>query len=944
MRNYISFERRILMKKLLAILLCVSLMLSMMVLTAAAADEAVTFWDGKTYTQPSGSGDREDDPYIVSTPAELAWMVNVGGNNKYFKLANDIYVNDVTAENWTETAKPWFVNATNWMSYKDSVGEDKKFSGHIDGAGYTVYGIYCDGSVGTVNNALIPIMTGGSIKRLCVSNSVFNSRFSGGIVGTIQGNIEISDCVVKDSTIINTSSSNSDKASGGIAGYATSNKVVTITRCATFDNTYSEATEQKGGIFGNLYQATVTADSCYTDVAKLYGGTNSTFSVVNSCAKEGATVDTLKTDSYFMNCAKHFVMVEGFALPVSKVFAGVDAKIWNGFYQKPVADENGNYLITCPEELAYVVGTFGGATNTYVITQDLYLNDVSKADWMTASPKEWFIGSGAWHSGYDGISTKGGYFSGTIDGNGHFIYGLYNSDTNSAASMAGLIPGAGNTTVKNLALSNASVTEARCGGIVGVTKGETTLTVDNCYVASSVVAIGNNQVGGIVGYVPGGATVVIKNCVSETSSVKAGLLGGAYNARVDVSDCISYSMTPFGVFDGSTPANLSVSDVYTDASSSVSGVTVLTANQMAGESAKLFMQGLSSSFVTRENAGPMLKTFTKTEDSSFPIFKGEGTEASPYLISTPEELYYCVAGFGQGKSYKLTNNIDLAEFCKKNGGWIKGNAWNVGYGVLEGVNGYFSGTLDGDGYTVSGLNYAKSNTSVTSGLIPLTKGEATVKNLRIASSYITAEDASFGRAGAIIGFAVSCNVNIENCIISSDVTVWGKGGFHGGLIGYNLSSGATVNIKNCAVLAPYRFTDFISNGTTVNITNSYVLDNTPYEQNNGTVVTTNVYTSADFEAEGVTVLEKAQMVGADALTNMSGLSSELWYAASKTGPMLSDIGNKMGDVNKDGVAADGDDLAAIRLSIIAAATFDFADRNGDTVVDIFDLVLLGKAL
>ena len=148
MRNYISFERRILMKKLLAILLCVSLMLSMMVLTAAAADEAVTFWDGKTYTQPSGSGDREDDPYIVSTPAELAWMVNVGGNNKYFKLANDIYVNDVTAENWTETAKPWFVNATNWMSYKDSAGEDKKFSGHIDGAGHTVYGIYCDGSVG----------------------------------------------------------------------------------------------------------------------------------------------------------------------------------------------------------------------------------------------------------------------------------------------------------------------------------------------------------------------------------------------------------------------------------------------------------------------------------------------------------------------------------------------------------------------------------------------------------------------------------------------------------------------------------------------------------------------------------------------------------------------------------------------------------------------------
>lgn len=941
MRSYISFERRILMKKLLAILLCVSLMLSMTVMTAVAEDEAVTFWDGETYTEPQGSGSSEADPYIVSTPAELAWMVNVGGNGRYFKLANDIYVNDVAAENWTETAKPWFVNADDWQTYKNSEGQKKTFAGHVDGAGHTVYGIYCDGSIGTVNNALIPIMSGGSIKRLCVSDAVCNSRFSGGIVGTITGSIEISDCVVKASVISNASSNSSSKSSGGIAGYATSNKVVTITRCATFDNTY-DASGVAGGILGNVWNATVTADSCYTDVAKLHGGTAS-FTPVNSCAKEGATVDALKTDSYFMNCAKNFVTVEGFDLPVSKVFAGVNANIWNGFYQKPVADENGNYLITCPEELAWVVGTFGGAANTYVITNDLYLNDVSKADWMTDSPKEWFIGSGGWNNGYDGISTTRGYFSGTIDGNGHFIYGLYNSDTNSAASMAGLIPGAGNATVKNLAVSNASVTEARCGGIVGVTNAGTTLTLDNCYATSSVAASGTNEVGGLVGYVPGTATVVIKNCVSETSSVKAGLLGGAYNAKVTVSDSISYSMTPFGGLTGTTAANLTVSDVYTDASSTVSRVTVLTADKMKGDNAKIFMQGLSSAFVIRENAGPMLKTFTEAEGTDFPIYEGEGTEASPYLISTPEELYYCVAGFGQGKFYKLTNNIDLAEFCEKNGGWIKGNAWTVGYGVLDGINGYFSGTLDGDGYTVSGLNYAKSNTSVTSGLIPLTKGDVTVKNLRIAKSYITAEDASFGRAGAVIGFANNSNVTIENCIISSDVTVWGRGGFSGGLIGYNNGS-ATVNIRNCAVLASYRFTDFIASGITVNITDSYVLGNTPYAQNNGTVVTTNVYTSSDFEAEGVTVLEKAEMVGADALTGMSGLSSELWYATSKTGPMLSDIGNKMGDVNKDGVAADSDDLAAIRLSIIAGAAFDFADRNEDTDVDIFDLVLFGKAL
>ena len=101
----------IFLKKALSIVLAIALLVGGLVLTASA--ETTSFWDGETFTQPQGSGTSETDPYLVSTPAELAWMVNSGGGGKYFKLTNDIYVNDVSVENWTETAKPWFVKADN---------------------------------------------------------------------------------------------------------------------------------------------------------------------------------------------------------------------------------------------------------------------------------------------------------------------------------------------------------------------------------------------------------------------------------------------------------------------------------------------------------------------------------------------------------------------------------------------------------------------------------------------------------------------------------------------------------------------------------------------------------------------------------------------------------------------------------------------------------------
>ncbi len=589
------------MKKLLALLLCAVILLSVTVVTATAQEETLIVWDGETFTQPSGSGNTEDDPMLISTPAELAWMVNSGGSGKYFKLTNDIYINDVSAANWTETAKPWFVNATNWMSYKNSDGSDITFKGHIDGAGHTVYGIYCDGSNGIVNNALIPNMTGGSVKRLCIDSAYCNSRFSGGIVGTIYGSIEISDCVVKNSTFINTSSSNGDKAAGAIAGYATGNKTATVNRCATYNNTYADDTVKSAGILGNLYNATVTVNSSYTDVAKMYGGTNSTFTPVNSCALGDATVDTLKADSYFQTCAKEFVMAEGFELPVSKVFAGYTSNVWNGFYHKPTKGEDGVYLITCPEELAWTVWSYGDGAS-YRLTTDIYLNDISVSDWQNGDDlNEWFTGT--WNVGYAAEISSGGFFTGTVDGDGHVVYGLYNVTD---GKLGGLIPDCKTATVKNLGLSDSAINAkgaGYAGGIIGFVNAAT-VTVENCFVENTTIYSGNGFDGAIIGYTQNATNASVKNCYATSGHTLVDYIHKS--ATVTIQNSYSFGNTPYP--SDKALGTVSNTNVYTDKSFTFDGVTVLTSAEMTGKNALTAMSGLSAAdWYAFENGSPMLR-------------------------------------------------------------------------------------------------------------------------------------------------------------------------------------------------------------------------------------------------------------------------------------------------------------------------------------------------
>ena len=124
-------------------------------------------------------------------------------------------------------------------------------------------------------------------------------------------------------------------------------------------------------------------------------------------------------------------------------------------------------------------------------------------------------------------------------------------------------------------------------------------------------------------------------------------------------------------------------------------------------------------------------------------------------------------------SYKLTADIDLTGLTQN----------GIGDSTTP-----FSGTFDGDGHTVKGLN-------VTNGLFGVISG-ATVKNLTVEG----AVNATTANAGGIVGF-ISNNGTVENCVNKAKII--STSNQVGGIVGRVTGVGASgvVEIIDCVNMA-----------------------------------------------------------------------------------------------------------------------------------------------
>lgn len=160
-------------------------------------------------------------------------------------------------------------------------------------------------------------------------------------------------------------------------------------------------------------------------------------------------------------------------------------------------------------------------------------------------------------------------------------------------------------------------------------------------------------------------------------------------------------------------------------------------------------------------------------------FEGQGTEESPYLIRTVEEL--CQIGYQSGYGcYKLMNDLDLENIPREQ---IIAS-YSVG-GMLIG----FLGDFDGGGHTIRGINI---QTKGSAGLFGVIDGSATIKNLILEDPVIQADYYQGNSSVGVLCSYAGANTEITNCyIIGGNITGTGN---VGGLIG---STEFNVKISQC---------------------------------------------------------------------------------------------------------------------------------------------------
>lgn len=432
--------------------------------------------------------------------------------------------------------------------------------------------------------------------------------------------------------------------------------------------------------------------------------------------------------------------------------------------------------------------------------------------------------------GFEPIGTYEEPFTGTFDGNNHYIKGLYiNIETTTKKLAVGLF-GYTTGTIMNLGVADglirvktsASMAYVTAGGVAGDSKkgvdrcynscsieaiatgpwsvslaggvvGTTDGTITNCYNAGKVYSesykssSGESYAGGIVAKISGSVSeTVIQSCLNigdvsceGTTTYRGAIAGYSYQGKAMWCYYELYSMSPFG--------NSGAQSSY---------VHGLTDEQMATERS---FDGLTDGWKLTTTFGhPTLTGLEHIKTWNYSEFAGgAGTQDEPYLIITKEHFKnvnnYLAA------HYKLIADIDFEDddFSESGIFYNEGQGW-IPIGTSSN---YFSGTFNGDGHTISGLSIDVESTSAfLMGIFGYSKGIITNLNVRNSFYTATVTGSNGGRcyAGGIVayqsgGSISNCSSNVVMFIASTGEYLYP---YVGGICAYAYNNSTIENCSN----------------------------------------------------------------------------------------------------------------------------------------------------
>jgi hypothetical protein len=626
-----------------------------------------------------------------------------------------------------------------------------QFSGNFDGQGYTISNVTISASspVGFFGY----ITTVAVIKNVRLENiDITGGAYTGGLVGRSDGG-EIYNC--STSGIVS-----GGPQVGGLVGYhragsITNNSYSNVNVTGTGSNAGGLVGNNEGSSIINSYSTGKVTGS--SGVGGLVATSPSGGTCINSfwdnqtserttsaCSATGKTTSQMKQISTYTNW--NIATTEN-DLNNGYPYLGYNTTIWL------IYEELINYNITTCEDLQNMNLNFSG---DYIL-----MNDINCSDTIS------------WNGGEGFIPVDN--FTGTFDGQGYIINDLY---INKNTTFLGLFGHTLNAIISNVGLENINITGNQyVGGLVAIL---TNSNISKCYTTGEIVCNASSSIcGGLIGR--GGFTSsksIINNSYSTVNlNGKSGFSGFAgyglqyvfiYNSY-STGEIINTSSTKVGGFTADGTITNSFWDIET------SGLTYSSAGSQGKTTEEM------KDITTFSNAGWDIALIGDYVDEIWFIDDGNDYPKlnfdyeQVYNITTCQELQRINNNLSG--DYLLVNDIDCSDTV----------SWNAGAGFIsiDGVGG-FTGTFDGQGYTISDL-YIDNNLKDDVGLFGFVTGS--ISNVNLIDIDITGNN----EVGGLVGF-LEWGGSVDNCNISGEIYgndyVGGLVGFHSGNINNSHTTGS----------------------------------------------------------------------------------------------------------------------------------------------------------
>jgi hypothetical protein len=377
--------------------------------------------------------------------------------------------------------------------------------------------------------------------------------------------------------------------------------------------------------------------------------------------------------------------------------------------------------------------------------------------------------------GYTGAaSTIGGsYSTSTVTGDNE-VGGLVGNNVSSAKIDTSYSTGAVNGEENDLGglvgvnggiISNSystSTVTTEDGFYVGGLAGTNNGTINNSYSTGAVT--GDMTVGGLVGRNSGTAVIYSSYSIGKvTGSDYFGGLAGTNASTAKINNSYYNNTVNSGLNDprgeGKSTADMKAAPFVKELNS-IAALISMKKWVISG--------GVNNGYPTISNEAAV-------EDLDFFFAGGDGTEATPYLITTSTHLknISLLIDFGKsftGKFLKLENNIDLSAISN----WTPIGTYNGGSSPISKP---FLGTFDGNGKTISNVKIDITSGNAQ-GLFGFLGENGTIKNLGATGSI----KGTGADVGGLVGYTIAKS-KISDSYFSGSVT--GTGNFTGGFVGFN---------------------------------------------------------------------------------------------------------------------------------------------------------------